>query len=621
MNKLLDSLTFKTFTTENAVVLNIDPVGEPFNIVDIIFHMRIVQQDFRPVICLGFLTIPYLMRDPQYAVLFSKGVRYLQLPFSNEEFQKTVQKIDHFNKTDKISFKPYVKLRIEELLAQFKHRYFNYTGMFLMLMVKYDFDRERLRNKIPDNLRLFLNDLSYNYLSFYYGFEELLEKRCNLPLINHVFRESNTELLKDKKVLLVDDQAKEGWHSVLAEMLWNNADSENIRSVNPANDLWEKNLESGIQSLRPHLILLDLRLNNETGKQSLVDLEGYKLLKWLKKSRYKGIPVIIFTASSNAENVKTLLEEGAEAVWTKPGFEDGITAKSIIERYDKLTEIVENTLNRFYNIDEINWKIYREDFVKVRSVFFKKFDNIKTRVSLNIHNVHDQNKLIDNNLLNFHSYTNIIIDTCTFISNSKVNTFINTFCNILILTLSSKKYTYQFQINGSTKRLECPRIIILNDVLDELYKHSKVLNNERPLKWKYALLAYETFRVLINDGLARTEINAIDIENNPVWVLNKHPFPYADDVIIKEIHRIHTPQTHPTELFRLKKNLDPQKDDQKKFIKINATRLEDKGLTLIVTDDGDLRKRIDNENFSDVTVLNITEFNKKLNEIKASLVN
>src|SRR5690606_25177038 len=73
-------------------------------------------------------------------------------------------------------------------------------------------------------------------------------------------------------------------------------------------------LKKTIDNFKPHLILLDLRLNDEEGKKELTELGGFQLLKHLKSDDcLKGLPVIMFTASSNAETIKELITNGAEA--------------------------------------------------------------------------------------------------------------------------------------------------------------------------------------------------------------------------------------------------------------------------------------------------------------------
>ncbi len=64
------------------------------------------------------------------------------------------------------------------------------------------------------------------------------------------------------------------------------------------------------RSIKPNLIVLDLMLPK---------IDGYKVCRILKfDSRYKDIPIILFTARSKEEDKKTGFITGADAYITKP---------------------------------------------------------------------------------------------------------------------------------------------------------------------------------------------------------------------------------------------------------------------------------------------------------------
>ena len=80
-----------------------------------------------------------------------------------------------------------------------------------------------------------------------------------------------------------------------------------------------------VKQTKPSLIILDLMLPK---------LDGYKVCRLLKfDERYRDIPVLIFTARAQEQDVKLAIECGAEAYMTKP-FEPKIFL-------DKLTELLE----------------------------------------------------------------------------------------------------------------------------------------------------------------------------------------------------------------------------------------------------------------------------------------
>ncbi len=80
-----------------------------------------------------------------------------------------------------------------------------------------------------------------------------------------------------------------------------------------------------VKQARPDLIILDLMLPK---------LDGYKVCRLLKfDERYRDIPVLVFTARAQEQDLKLAIECGAEAYMTKP-FEPKIFL-------DKLAELLQ----------------------------------------------------------------------------------------------------------------------------------------------------------------------------------------------------------------------------------------------------------------------------------------
>jgi len=83
--------------------------------------------------------------------------------------------------------------------------------------------------------------------------------------------------------------------------------------------------QEGLDKVRdenPDLIILDLMLPK---------IDGYKVCRMLKfDEKYKKIPVILFTARTQAADVKLGAEVGADAYLTKP-FEPGMLLAKVSE--------------------------------------------------------------------------------------------------------------------------------------------------------------------------------------------------------------------------------------------------------------------------------------------------
>ena len=82
-----------------------------------------------------------------------------------------------------------------------------------------------------------------------------------------------------------------------------------------------------VKKVKPALIILDLMLPK---------LDGYKVCRLLKfDGKYKKIPILIFTARAQEEDIKLAMECGADAYLTKP-----FDAQMLLE---KLKEMLNQT--------------------------------------------------------------------------------------------------------------------------------------------------------------------------------------------------------------------------------------------------------------------------------------
>jgi len=119
--------------------------------------------------------------------------------------------------------------------------------------------------------------------------------------------------MSKKKILLVDDEE---------DMVFA------VKMQLEANDFEVLTAEDGQQALlkarqeQPDLIILDVMLPK---------IDGYKVCRMLKfDSKYKAIPIILFTSKIQKEDEKIGFEVGADAYITKP-FEPEVLLKKIKE--------------------------------------------------------------------------------------------------------------------------------------------------------------------------------------------------------------------------------------------------------------------------------------------------
>lgn len=493
---------------------------------ELIYWFRCKHNLKNPIVVFSVFSLSHqLRRNPNHFVLVSHGCYFYEgIPDLEASNFKPLSAFD--------DLKPFLKPQIDEILGTFRHRYANYSAMALMLEaagIKPE-DFESLKEN--ERFSTFVNSLDYAILTTYFG------------------RNSNPSTLErevsQKRILLVDDMAEEGWLPILRTIIYNDADSQKldfVKVITNANgwdeSLTRNELEVKIKNHTPHLILLDLRLGDEQGNKPIEELGGYKLLTFLKKTyKFKGVPVIMFTATTKADTVKTLLRAGATAVWTKPGIDEGLSKKEIVKRYEQLLIQIDYTFKQFENLnlglneDERS----RYGFEQKINTFFKRLEWIRYRVNL----IEKENReTIINELLQF---TDIIVDTNFFITGYGSNNsptdrrldFIETFSNLYCLALLLKGFEAKHDLEimmGDNSRLvsisqKMPRIVVLNKIIDEVITKAREYGNnfvrdehgnlvtdqngnnvrENTQLWLRADIAFFVLRSMYNENLIRTDL-------------------------------------------------------------------------------------------------------------------
>lgn len=124
---------------------------------------------------------------------------------------------------------------------------------------------------------------------------------------------------EDKKVLLIDDEADNGWGDVLKPLFKNNLTCVSTKGKSFA-EFYEE-AEDKVKAPIWDLVLLDLRLDPKEDVEGneykmARQYSGARLLAHIKKQN-GGSQVIMFTASNKAWNMQELLEMGADGYYVK----------------------------------------------------------------------------------------------------------------------------------------------------------------------------------------------------------------------------------------------------------------------------------------------------------------
>jgi len=162
----------------------------------------------------------------------------------------------------------------------------------------------------------------------------------SIPAIRNKLKE------KSPLILYIDDQANEGWSNIFQHIIYNQEEQELFKVIQPKEsdridaNYFNNHVSKVIKELKPDIILLDLRLNKESGtKIEVENLSGAIMLKEIRE-QFPGIPVLMTTASNKSWSYEELQRIGCDAFWTKEGIDTGMTEHDSVKNYLRFGELV-----------------------------------------------------------------------------------------------------------------------------------------------------------------------------------------------------------------------------------------------------------------------------------------
>lgn len=192
------------------------------------------------------------------------------------------------------------------------------------------------------------------------------------------------------RILHIDDKSQDGWSEIFANIIYDNTsltlsnstnsgasdfidfriDGDPVfrslievgavpqnKSENALNRLYKIIRKAIHSSGLPDVVLMDLRLFGEQGVQfDAKRLSGAKVLNWLRGT-FRGIPVIVTTASNKAWSYEQLLQLGADGYWIKEGFDDRRSPEQSVENYLRFLELIKKAISeeyKFLNIFDLS---------------------------------------------------------------------------------------------------------------------------------------------------------------------------------------------------------------------------------------------------------------------------
>jgi len=173
---------------------------------------------------------------------------------------------------------------------------------------------------------------------------------------------------KGKKILLIDDEAHNGWETVLRKIFITTTPNDFViinKKVKDYESFSDKNKDI-IENTPFDLYLVDLRLNGIEEENTLKseDFSGMKVLKKIK-SINQGNQVIMFTASNKVWNLKALLNAGADGYYMKESPDLGFSNEFSEQNYLRFQKDVNHCFNRYFLFDVYEFHQRCYEFINI----------------------------------------------------------------------------------------------------------------------------------------------------------------------------------------------------------------------------------------------------------------
>jgi CheY-like chemotaxis protein len=334
----------KLFTDNEIDKLIFDLSSKPIQSLKLAYHIRLSLNDLKekaliPILFSSTLSFESILGNcgKWIQIFATKGIYFTSYNLVKIEIPhiEPLKAIDY-----KQSFLDSIQILPDE--ADGKHSIANQWGAFAI-------DKASNTNVLyhNNNLKQTFNKLYFKYiLAFQYDYSSLDKKSHiigNIPLGT-----ANTIESKNRKILLIDDEAEKGWELVL-KRVFANADFQVIKEKIADYNSFSDNAKKLITEGGFDLFLVDLRLNGvqEEDFTPIEKFSGTNVLTEIKNQN-KGNQVIIFTASNKAWNIKPLLDFRADAFYVKESPEYMFSPKVSESNYLTFKTNVETCFERSY---------------------------------------------------------------------------------------------------------------------------------------------------------------------------------------------------------------------------------------------------------------------------------
>jgi CheY-like chemotaxis protein len=301
---------FEEYGVYDLIVLpfNLSPDNYlEFTGIQLANHIRLTkvwQQHKTPILFLGEESPSQIARIVRADILFTRGV-FCTTNQTFDEIANWAVKLQNsqFNITEDDYEEIIDKLVLEPPDDYDSHHNLDNEFTLYLWSKTIDLELEILKKEIESGL----------YFKWW-NLKNKLEIDQSFDKLNESFNSKKD--WNGKKVLLIDDQYKKGWHLFFKKLLPTvEVDFLDGNFEKPEQFFGKKNIvDSAIEkiiSFDPHVILLDLRLTDSDNVKDKTQLTGIKILENFKKNNSinQGIQFISLSASDKIWNYEELLKK------------------------------------------------------------------------------------------------------------------------------------------------------------------------------------------------------------------------------------------------------------------------------------------------------------------------
>lgn len=347
----------------------------PKSSMDIVLHLRLAIDQLRekcliPILLISQNSLDTIIEQTEERshILSTKGVYFSELG-DLESLSNQIRLIEGLTKYNYLTnFLKSIIIHPEDIG---RHSIANLWGAYAM-------DKAAKTNSLTYEFEE-RKKLYFKYISAFNNLNKLVPTLKNIKGSVNL---SSPNLInsKDKKILLIDDEADKGWETVLINLFETTKKNDFIIINEKVKDYNSFSNESKkiIENNEFDLYLLDLRLNGleEDDEKDPRKFSGMNVLKKIKELN-DGNQVIVFTASNKVWNLKALLDKGADSYYLKESPEFRFSNKLSEMNYDEFKENVQSCFSRVY-LREIYpyWKNAFESATNKQDKFIRESDSM-----------------------------------------------------------------------------------------------------------------------------------------------------------------------------------------------------------------------------------------------------